>query len=150
MRRIAYTALILVGAAALAQADVYRWTDEKGRVHYTDRWVPGSELVKVDQSRESAQDAAARRAAEQNKLSTSNDILAARKAPETASQAVKQDVAKARNEQCTKAKEEYEKSIPARRLYTEGKDGEREYLSDAEADEARVQARARMKEACGG
>src|SRR5688500_9281554 len=120
MRRVAYTALILVGAATLAQADVYRWTDEKGRVHYTDRWVPGSELVKTDQSRESAQDAAARRAAEQNKLSTSNDILAARKSQEAASQAVKQDVTKARNEQCTKAREEYEKSIQARRLYKEG------------------------------
>src|SRR5688572_4383711 len=141
MRRIAITALVLIGAATLAQADVYRWTDEQGRVHYSDRWVPNSELVKVDQSHENAQDAAARRAAEQNKLSTSNEVLAARKSQEAAAQSVKQDVTKARNEQCAKAKEDYEKSIQARRLFREAKNGEREYLTDAQADEARVQAR---------
>ena len=27
-------------------ADVYRWVDDHGEAHYSDRWVPGSELIK--------------------------------------------------------------------------------------------------------
>jgi Domain of unknown function (DUF4124) len=42
LRRISVTALILAGALTIAQADVYRWVDEKGQPHYSDEWVPGS------------------------------------------------------------------------------------------------------------
>jgi len=63
--------------------------------------------------------------------------------------AVQKDVASARAEQCKSAKEKYEKSIEARRLYRMGKDGEREYYTDAEADEARLTAKRDMDSACG-
>ena len=42
-------ALVLTGAAAISHAsDVYRYVDAQGGVHYTDTWVPGSTLIKVD------------------------------------------------------------------------------------------------------
>ena len=63
--------------------------------------------------------------------------------------AVQKDVAATRAEQCKTAKEKYEKSIEARRLYRVGKDGEREYYTDAEADEARLTAKRDMDSACG-
>ena len=63
--------------------------------------------------------------------------------------AVQKDVAATRAEQCKAAKEKYEKSIEARRLYRLGKDGEREYLSDAEVDEARLAAKQELDTACG-
>ena len=64
-------------------------------------------------------------------------------------QAVQQDVAKVREEQCKKATERYEKSIQARRIFKESKDGVKEYISDAEADAYRVQTRTDMQAACG-
>ena len=46
MFRILATAVALIGVVAAAHADVYRWTDAQGEVHYSDKWVPGSTLIK--------------------------------------------------------------------------------------------------------
>ncbi len=62
--------------------------------------------------------------------------------------AVQKDVATARAEQCKAAKEKYEKSVEARRMYRVGKNGEREYFTDAEVDEARLSAKRDMDAAC--
>lgn len=44
------TILVLLGllAAAAATADTYRWTDEQGEVHYSDRPHPGAERITID------------------------------------------------------------------------------------------------------
>lgn len=139
----------LLGAQAIARADVYRWVDAQGRVQYSDRWVPGSELVKVDKSRQNPDANAARQTAEQSKLAASNVQIADQQAATVNSQAVQQDVAKVREEQCKKATERYEKSIQARRIFKEDKDGQKVYISDAEADAYRVQTRTDMQAACG-
>jgi hypothetical protein len=141
--------LVLLGASALAQADVYRWVDARGEVHYSDRWVPGSELIKVERSRATPQAAANMRGAEQNRLAVTNDRINAQQAQNADTRAVQRDVQEARSAQCKEAKERYEKSIQARRIFRTGKDGEREYLSDADADEWRLKARSEMQEACG-
>ena len=64
-------------------------------------------------------------------------------------QAVQKDVAKTRAEQCKQAQEKYQKSVEARRVYRLNKAGEREYLSDAEADQGRLNARLEMDRFCG-
>lgn len=151
MRRIFAATVLVLAATTVAHADVYRYVDAQGRIQYTDRWVPGSELIKTSHGTREAQQAAAAQArtATQNKLAVSNDRIAAQQAQENASQAVRQDVAAARSEQCKTAKEKYEKSIQARRLFKTGTNGERQYLTDAEADEARLAARQEMTSACG-
>lgn len=146
---IAITFLVLSAAATSAQADVYRWVDAQGRVHFSDKWVPGSELVKVDRSRANSESEAARRAEEQARLSTTNDLIEARQAQNAALKAVNDDVAAARAEQCKQAKEQYDRTIQARRLYRTDENGQQVFLSDAEAQEARVQARMKWQEACG-
>jgi hypothetical protein len=149
--RLILAAAVLALTATAAHADVYRFVDGQGRVQYSDKWVPGSELIKTsERTRTNAPAAAAQaRAAEQNKLAVSNDRLAAQQAQENAAAAVKQDLSATRNEQCKTAKERYEKSIQARRLFKTGKDGERQYLTDQEADEQRLQARMEMQNFCG-
>lgn len=60
------------------------------------------------------------------------------------------DVAKAREESCKKAKDAYAKAIASRRIYTkEGPNGERDYMSDAEADAFRLRMMNARKQACG-
>lgn len=149
MLRSFVIAATLAGACATAQADVYRVIDAQGRAQYTDRWMPGAELVKVDRSRETPETVAARQSVEQGKLANSNASIAAQQTKANDMQAVKQEVAKAREEQCKKDKERYEKSIQARRLYKENKDGTREYQTDAEADAYRLRARESMQASCG-
>ena len=48
LRPVIVSALIAAGLCSVAHADVYRWVDDKGEPHYSDRWVPGSELIKSD------------------------------------------------------------------------------------------------------
>lgn len=140
-------------AGAAAHADVYRWVDARGEVHYSDRWVPGSERIKVDRSRVSvdraAADSSTRPSADQSPLRASNERVREQLSQASAADAVRDDLAKKRGEQCEQAQERYRKSIEARRIFRKGASGEREYLTDAEADEYRLAARREMDEACG-
>ena len=65
------------------------------------------------------------------------------------SQAVKDDVAKVRAQQCKEAKDAYDKAIHARRITKDGKDGQKEFLSDAEADAYRIRVRGDVEHFCG-
>ncbi len=135
----------LFGAATVARADViYEWTDAHGEVHYTDQWVPGAKLVKT----EAAHVPAAAQSAMQGIQNESSDATRQIKQQQEAD-AVHQDEAKARAAQCTQDKAEYQKLIQSRRLFTTDKSGERHYLSDADADAARLKARQAMDADCG-
>jgi hypothetical protein len=147
MFRILAIAATLIGIATAAHADVYRWTDAQGRVQYSDRWVPGSTLIKSTSARNPAAEAPAQ--SDQQKLAASNSDLARQQAQRETEQAVKQDVAASKAEQCKKVSDAYQKSIESRRLYKEGKNGEREYVSDQEADAYRAKLLSERKEICG-
>jgi hypothetical protein len=150
LRTVAITSILFAGAASVAQADVFRWVDDHGGVHYSDQWVPGSELIKSTSGKvprpQSAPEAPRSEAAPKPTTAASNDA-----GQKDAAQAVKQDMAKVRGQQCKDAKERYDKAIEARRIYKAGaKEGdEREYLSDEEADRYRVKARQEVQDLCG-
>jgi hypothetical protein len=147
MIRILAIAGALLGLASVAQADVWRWTDPNGTIHYSDSWVPGSTLVKTDsRNTYSAPDA--------SQDSSSNN---AARSPSPSEQAdaqrdqrqVADDVAKVKAEQCKKATENYEKAIQSRRIYNAKEGGERQYLSDKDADAYRLELLNQRKLACG-
>jgi hypothetical protein len=141
LRLVPIAVLILAGASGLARADVFRWVDEQGVIHYSDEWVPGSVVVKT---------AALKPHAESSAPSRSSSARVAEQAADQANaRAVQQDVAKAHDSQCSFAKDRYMKAVSSRRVYKEGKDGERQYMTDADADAYREQARKDVQEACG-
>ena len=151
LRPIVITALIGAGLCSVAQADVYRWVDDKGQPHYSDRWVPGSQLISSSRPHAATPDSSAS-VSDPNKAASSanqgtDDKAAARKNADAA----KADVAKLREQQCKEAKERYQKAIEARRIYKTAKDGDtdRSYMSDAETDAYRAQARADVTDTCG-
>jgi hypothetical protein len=152
LRSLAISVLVLAGTSTVAFADVYRFVDEHGGVHYTDQWVPGSELIKSTKPRQASitADSSHSSSATQPKSGVPGDRSAEQLAENHAAQAVKQDVAKTREQQCKEAKDRYDQSIVARRMYKTTKDGEREYVSDEEADALRVKYRTAMDEVCGG
>ncbi|HEX8757980.1 MAG TPA: DUF4124 domain-containing protein [Steroidobacteraceae bacterium] len=134
----------LLGVAAIARADVvYEWTDAKGEVHYTDQWVPGAKVIRTDTAHGSAA-AGAMQAIQSESKAASSQL-----AQQQDAQAVQQDEAKARAERCTQEKAEYQRMIQSRRIYTTDKSGQRQYLSDADADAARLKARQAMQADCG-
>ncbi len=135
----------LLGVAAIARADiVYEWTDAKGEVHYTDQWVPGAKVIRTDAAHGSPTAAGAMQGIQSESKAASSQL-----AQQQDAQAVQQDVAKARAERCTQEKAEYQRMIQSRRIYTTDKSGQREYLSDADADAARLKARQAMQADCG-
>lgn len=149
MRRKAFTALILIGACAAAQADVYRWVDEHGVAHYSDQWVPGSEVVRTGTPRPPGAGASTTARSSQSKSLAPSSAASQDTAANANLTAAQKDVAAQRAAQCQQATTAYNKAITARLIYKDGADGQRSYMSDAEADKYRADARQAVQDYCG-
>jgi hypothetical protein len=146
LRLVSIAALIVAGAIATAQADVYRWVDEHGQPHYSDQWVPGSEVIKTGKGRPPGSEA---RSLDQKSASASNQRIDAQLSEEATARATQKEVAKTRDQQCKIATSRYVSAVQARRIYKTGTDGSREFLPEADADAYRVEARKDVQDACG-
>ena len=147
MLRLLPIAVLLAGTTVIAQADVYRWVDDHGQPHYSDQWVPGSVVVKTAKTHPGS--ATMGDALPKGAPAAANTSAAAQIADSANARAVQQDVGKARDAQCKAAQDRYALAIQSRRVFKEGKDGSREYLTDAEADAYRDNARKDVQSACG-
>ncbi|MCW5569695.1 MAG: DUF4124 domain-containing protein [Steroidobacteraceae bacterium] len=148
MRLLFAVALVFALVPLTAQADVYRWVDATGQEHYSDLPVEGAELIRTTTPRPPSAGGTPPRAAATPgpaMISAAGDAQATR----DAERAVARDLAAQRAKDCTEAKARYEKSLQARRIFRTLENGEREFLSDAEADKVRVANRATMETACG-
>jgi len=151
MLRSTLITFMLAGLATVAAADtVYKWVDGGGQVHYTDLPPdqPGAKLLGVFE-RDMILDTELNAGAEPSgpefyESSPPTD----EEATADAAAAVQRDLAAVRVDQCQQAQERYKTYIESRRLYRETPDGQREYLTDAELTEARVQARKDVDEFC--
>lgn len=148
MRRMPVIAVLLaislaLGVGVASAGDVWKVVDSQGQVQYTDRWVPGAELVKSEHPKANSTSDDAK------KQQAANDKISSDLAKDAAAQAVQKDLEAVRAEHCKNAQDRYQKEIDARRIYKDAGDGQRQYLSDAEADQERVQARTDMDQACG-
>ncbi len=158
MRLTAAIAIVSVLPLSAALADVYRSVDAQGHVLYSDSYTPGAELMRSGGSRNlpmsqgSSLTAAPKPAATPAKPA---DATPAQKADSQlatadAARAVQNDVAKSRDEQCKDAKDRYDKSIAAHRLYTVAADGSRQFLSTDDIEKNRVQNKLQLDQLCGG
>jgi hypothetical protein len=148
LRRLLVSALIIAGACTLARADVYRWVDDKGQPHYSDQWMPGSEVIKTSKAHPPGTDSAAR-GADQKSLTASNKTISSQLEAQDNSRAVQQDVASRHAALCKQSKDSYMRAVTSRRVYKEGANGDRSYLSDSDADAYREQLRKQVQDYCG-
>jgi hypothetical protein len=146
LRVVSIAALILTAAVTTARADVYRWVDEHGVPHYSDQWVPGSEVIKTAKAHPPGGDS---NSGDQKSLAASTKRIDAQLSEEANSRAVQQDVAKSKDAQCKAMTDRYMKAVNSRRIFKTGADGSKEYLDDPQADAYREQARKDVQEACG-
>jgi len=147
------TVVTLVLATAGAQAsEVYKTTDPQGRPVYTDKPVslPAQKLDVKTSTTDTVE--VQKRYAEQMKSYSETDKAraeAARKAAEA--QQASTLTAEDRAKRCQDARQRYESYMNAHRLYEPGAtEGERRYLTDAELDAARANAKRTMDEFCSG
>ena len=156
MLRSALVTLMIAGFATGAAAEtVYKWVDEGGQVHYTDRPPEGRNVrilsvfereIVVEQEQEDAGDAD--EPAESEPDFDSEPDTSGLAASRAAAQTVQADVDRVRNEQCKQAQERYTTYIQSQRLYRELPNGQRAYLSDAELTQARIEAKQAVDDLC--
>ncbi len=149
MRRVTAIAILIGLPLSATQADVYRSVDAQGHVQYSDTPSPGAELIQVSSSRPSSTPASNAPPGNSGFSPTKvNAQIHEQLTKEDLAREVHSDVAQTRAEQCQKAQDDYQKQVLARRIYTTGADGQRQYLSDAEADQQRLNTRQQMEDLC--
>ena len=138
MRQIIASTLLMFGLCAAANADIYKWVDEDGNVHFGDRptreYAMNTERVRYASGNRSAS------------TSTNGRTSASQGEDNNAEESREGQDAQAYY--CNKAKEIYRSYADAPRLYRTSADGGREYLSDQEAAAALADAEASVAEWC--
>jgi Domain of unknown function (DUF4124) len=153
MRCATAIAILVWLPLSAAMADVFRSVDAQGHVQYSDTPTPGAQLVRMGNLHVPVPPAASPPASNSPKSSTvaqNGDQIHQQLEQEAAARAVQNEVAQTRADQCKKARDAYDRSVQARRIYKAGPDGAREFLSDDEADKARVANKLEMDAACKG
>lgn len=139
MRRCLLIALLL---PVLASAEIYRWTDEQGRVHFGQRPVAGAEPVEVKpQVIERDQHTREREARSQR-------FYDARREEQQQAASAAATQRQERANECRDLRRRLAQIPEGFSYYRTGADGERIYYSDEETDTARRQLRDRIAERC--
>lgn len=149
MRYLTALTLLIATLSSASAADIY--CNNQGR-DCSDKPSPGAVLVHISNSNFGSNTLTAPASANERLAANrpaDNGSANARLTQDNRAQAVQKDVSTARATQCKDAQTKYQKSVEARRVYRMGKDGEREYLSDTEADQMRLNARLEMEQSCG-
>ena len=144
---VSIVTIALLATTALQGAEVYRTIDDDGNVSYSDRPIgDNAEAVIIETY---APVVAARTPSAAQNLdgagaASNPDGTVQRERREPTPEERTED----RAANCTIARERIERYTISRRLFRPLPDGEREYLSDAESDEARARAVADVQEWC--
>lgn len=142
MKKLIAIVFLACGLSVTASADIWKWVDEQGNVHYGDM-AARADAANAERISYAASD---------RSVSTSGNSPAVTnrgsdsKPGETSDDA--QEGADAKAYYCKQATDIYESYVRAPRLYRTGADGEREYLSDEESAATLAEARASMAEWC--
>lgn len=157
MKTIRWPLLLAVLATAAASADIYRSKDANGTVVYSDRPTEKSEPIIVTASKPGrpGNPVSAPKAGNSDAQNTQNAQASSSGAQTQGAQKEKGDLTPAEKEaerakNCQTARERKTKYDQSHRLFKTGPNGDREYLSDAEIDQARAQAAADVQTWCGG
>lgn len=122
MRRLIFMMLLLTPVSGWAE--IYRWTDANGQVHYGEQPGPGAETINVN-PQVLERDAATRQSQERlQKVLDAHQQEQAATAQKQASKTAK------RNETCSKLRQAQAELGRGGQFFSEDADGERTYYSD--------------------
>lgn len=140
---------VAVGLASSALADVYKWRDDNGVLHYGDRpQGDNAEIIVISSQRTDKSVVSERYAANQQARQTTSDDYNNARSDAAAAEAAAKLSAGEKAEACTKARARLSNYINARRLYKTDDAGKREYLDSKQIDSARTSAEKNVADKC--
>ena len=137
-----YWLLIVSLLPTLAAAEIYRWTDEQGRVHFGQRPVAGAETVQVRPQ------VVERDAHTLEREARSQRFYEARREEAQQAAAAASAQREERASECGDLRRRLAQMPEGYSYYRTGANGERIYYSDEETDAARRQLRERIAQRC--
>lgn len=152
MLRTVLAGLLIAGLAAGAAAEtIYKWSDARGQIYYTDlppRQPDATVLavyersVFLDENGEPTGEGSEPPAEPPATTSGQPPV------PDATAAAMRTDLQETRTRLCKEAQDRYRLYLESQRLFRTTPDGERQYLTDDELTEARVRARQAVDEYC--
>lgn len=147
-KAFALALMVTVAAGTVAAAEIYKWTDEEGTIHYGDKpsGLASEQLLAIHSQ---PTDPSKIQAQVQARLQVKDeaDEAAASAPPRPTRDEIRAEREK-REKECATAEERYKRYSEARRLYREDEGGDRVYLDSAEIDAARDKAEQDVKQHC--
>jgi hypothetical protein len=136
-------------AAGPAAADVYKFKDEQGNVLYTDKpaTLP-AERLNIQSQKTDTVAVQSRQQEELKRLQDADNANQQAASGARDQQQAAQTSATQKADQCVKARQRYDSYMSSQRLFEQGADGQRRYLSDDELTAARASAKASMDVMC--
>ena len=137
--------------SSAAEAQIYKWVDEDGVVHYADqpqhKDAKPSEIKTARTDREAARENLANSIA-QDREQTNRFYEARDPNPDEVDPAEAARVAEFRRQSCEAARKKMNNFAQARRLYTLDEDGAKVYLDEDQTLSARAEVQAAITEYC--
>lgn len=140
--------LALVTIGTVSAAEIYKWVDADGSIHYGDR--PSGDITEQRMAIESRATDPARI---QQDIQARQEIEAraaevAAQAPQGPTREELRAQVQERTQKCNMYRDRMDRFTNSRHLYREDTDGERVYLDDTEMQEARTKVQGQVNEYC--
>ena len=140
-----FIALAACMVSFFSQAEVYKWVDENGQVHYGDKPRDTAEEVQMDKHGSPSASDETRFERQQKVL---NAFTQERQDKAAAREKAESEQAKI-DKQCADARARLEKYKNSRYLYRKAENNDRDILSDEERQQAMKKMQAAIRQRCG-
>lgn len=139
MRKLLWCFLLLPG---LAGAEIYRWTDANGQVHFSEKPAAGAEQIEV-KPQVVERDEATRKREERTA-----QFYDARRQEKAQAEAKSAEAHANRAKECKQLRGQLAEIQRGGRYFVTEKNGERSYIDEKEVDDARNRLSSRIAERC--
>lgn len=143
-----FIAALLTCGLAVA-GEIYKWTDEDGNVHYEDRPIGDTQMERMEVVSRNTDNTIVQARVDANRKARDAARQVASEAPPEMSKEELRAEQKARQEKCQTYRDRLQAFLRSQRLYQEGDDGDRNYLSEEEVMAAREKVEGQIEEYCG-
>ena len=136
--------IVTFAVAATASAEIYKWTDDQGNTHYSDK-PPATQAEVLDIKSERTDPEYIARLTAPPKPDPQRETIIAAEEDRERLEAEREET---RQRNCERAKKAFNSLLSATRIYEPMPDGERRYLNEEEVEQRKDSAQADVNEWC--